>query len=69
MNWIEFIFASTIVGILFIPVGILIIIFRNKVFWFVGGLFKIKDPFWRIRVGGGVVLVIYTIILIKSGIV
>ena len=69
MNWIEFIFASTIAGILFIPVGILIIIFRNKVFWFVGGLFKIKDPFWRIRVGGGVVLVIYTIILIKSGIV
>ena len=24
---------------------------------------------WRIRVGGGIVLIIYTIILIKSGIV
>ena len=68
MDWIEFIFSATLAGIIFIPIGIIIIIFYNKVFWFVGGLFKIKDPFWRIRAGGGVVLIIYTIILIKSGI-
>jgi len=68
MGWIEYIFSAAIGTVLFIPIGILIIIFYNKVFWFVGGLFKIKDPFWRIRAGGGVVLIIYTIILIKSGI-
>ena len=69
MDWIEFIFSATLAGIIFIPIGIIIIIFYNIVFLFVGGLFKIRDPFWRIRVGGGIVLIIYTIILIKSGIV
>ena len=67
MNWLEFIFTSSVAILLFIPIGILIMIFYNSVFWFVGGLFKIRDPFWRIRVGGGIVLIIYTIILIKSG--
>ena len=39
MGWIEYIFSAAIGTVLFIPIGILIIIFYNKVFWFVGGLY------------------------------
>ena len=67
MHWLEFIFTSSVAILLFIPIGILIIIFYNSVFWFVGGLLKVKDPFWRIRAGGAVVLIIYTIVLVKLG--
>ena len=67
MNIFEFLFSATFAIILFIPIGIIIIIFYNSVFWYVGGLLKIKDPFWRIRIGGGIVLIIYTIILFKLG--
>ena len=69
MDLIETIFSRGIATIIMLPLFIIILIFYNKVFWFVGGLFKIKDPFWRIRVGGGIILIIYTIILIKSGLV
>ena len=69
MDWAEIFIGSTIGIALFIPIGILIIVFYNKVFWFVGGLLKIKNPFWRIRIGGSIVLIIYTLILINSGIV
>lgn len=69
MDLIETIFSRGVATIIMLPLLIIILIFYNKVFWFVGGLFKIKDPFWRIRVGGGIILIIYTIILIKSGLV
>jgi len=67
MEWFENILAMGLGFILFIPIGALIIFFWNQIFWFVGGLLRIKDPFWRIRGGGFIVLIIYTIVLWKIG--
>ena len=67
MEWIELIFSTTVGLIIFLPLAVVIIIFYNKVFWFVGGLLGIKNPFWRLRGGGIVVLIIYTIIIWKMG--
>jgi len=68
MEWLETIFSLSLAIIIFIPIAALIIFFYNQVFWFVGGLLKIKSPFWRLRVGGIIVLIIYTIVLMKVGI-
>tara|TARA_R100000908_G_C3652653_1_gene83713 strand:- start:372 stop:581 length:210 start_codon:yes stop_codon:yes gene_type:complete len=67
MEWFENIFSLGFALILFIPIGVLIMFFWNTIFWFVGGLLRVKNPFWRIRAGGLVVLTIYTIILFKIG--
>ena len=67
MEWFENIFSLGFALILFIPIGALIMFFWNTIFWFVGGLLRVKNPFWRIRAGGFVVLTIYTIILFKIG--
>jgi len=68
MEWLENIFAMGFAVIIFIPIGALIMFFWSQIFWFVGGLLQIKNPFWRLRVGGIIVLVIYTIVLTKVGI-
>ena len=47
MDLIETIFSRGVATIIMLPLLIIILIFYNKVFWFVGGLFKIKDPFWK----------------------
>ncbi len=68
MEWLENIFAMGFAVIIFIPIGALIMFFWSQIFWFVGGLLQIKNPFWRLRVGGIIVLIIYTIVLTKVGI-
>ena len=69
MEWLETIFSLSLAIMIFIPIAALIIFFYNQVFWFVGGLLKIKDPFWRLRGGGIVVLIIYTILLKLVGLI
>ena len=61
-------FSLGLALIIFIPIAAIIMFFYNSIFWFVGGLLQIKNPFWRLRVGGIIVLIIYTIILTKVGI-
>lgn len=68
MQWLETIFSMGLALIIFIPIAAIIIFFYNQIFWFVGGLLQIKNPFWRLRVGGIIVLIIYTIVLTKVGI-
>ena len=68
MDWLGTTFSLGLALIIIIPVGVLIMFFWNSLFWFVGGLLKIKSPFWRLRVGGIIVLIIYTIVLMKVGI-
>tara|TARA_B110000037_G_scaffold105005_1_gene122183 strand:- start:441 stop:650 length:210 start_codon:yes stop_codon:yes gene_type:complete len=69
MDWLGATFSLGLALIIFIPVGALIMFFWNSLFWFVGGLLQIKNPFWRIRGGGIVVLIIYTILLEQVGLI